>query len=80
MSKVSAKFEPPRTLRGRRARRIWRELAAKLSATDQLHAGSSALLAVYADAVAKIEADPNDASVYDLKEAQQLGRVLGLSK
>jgi hypothetical protein len=69
------KFEPPRTLRGRRARRIWRELAVKLAASDQLHAGTRALLTRYAVAVAAIEADPEDSSVYEIKEAQRLGRA-----
>jgi hypothetical protein len=72
------KFEPPRTLKGRRARRIWRELAQKLAASDQLHAGTSALLAAYASAVVAIERDPEDCSRFDLDAAQRLGRALGV--
>ena len=80
MSPKATKFDPPRTLKGRRARGIWRELAQKLAASDQLHAGTGALLAAYSSIIAIIEREPGEASPFDLREAQRIGRALGLSK
>lgn len=73
-------FEPPRGLKGRRARRIWREVAAFLHSKGQFHAGIGALLAVYAACVAEIEANPAEALGADLDRAHQLARALGLGK
>ena len=80
MIEQPAKIEPPRTRKGRRARRIWRELAPQLAAAERLNAGSRALLAVYASTIANIEADPAEPSFFDLRDAKQLGRALGLTK
>ena len=78
---MSSSLQPPRSLRGRRARRIYRELAQELSSRlIQVHAGTGALLAAYANAIAEIEADPSGATASDLKELKGLGRALGLTR
>jgi len=80
MTAESAEFRPPRELKGRRERRIWRALAQELVAREQFNASRKPFLSVYAVLLARIERDPAGAAYHDLLRARALGKALGLSR
>jgi hypothetical protein len=69
---------PPRQLRGRRARKIWRELAPRCYAAGTLNAGSCALLAVLCTVLTELGEDPSAANPHDVAQARAIGKSLGI--
>jgi hypothetical protein len=80
MNDEKPNFEPPRSLKGRKARQIWRQLAPRCDANGLFHAGTRVLLAAYAATCAEIDEDPAGAHGTDLDRARALGKALGLSR
>jgi hypothetical protein len=73
-------FDPPRALKGRRARRIWRELAQVCDEAGNFHAATRPVLASYCIVLAVIEENPQEADHFDFEKARKLGRMLGLCR
>ena len=71
---------PPRSLKGRRARRIWRETSQLLDARGQYNAATGALLASFCTFCAEIEAAPDSATQAEISRIRALGRALDLLK
>ena len=74
------KIKVPRELRGRRARRLYREMAPLVHANGQYRADTSAVLAAYVACLVGIAERPNSFRGQDLAGVRQLGRLLGLLK
>jgi hypothetical protein len=71
-------FTPPRALKGRKARRIWRDLAPKCDARGMFDAGSQQLLAVLCALLAEAGDDPSQANREDLAQIRGIGRSLAI--
>lgn len=69
------KIKPPRGLRGRRARQLFRELAPIVP----MRADTATLLAAYCSSIAGIAEDPRALFHGELDRVQKLGRLLGLT-
>lgn len=71
-------MEPPRSLRGRRARALWREIAPQAAASGRLSTITAPLLATLCISVAAIESDPRAAQQADIRRVTELGRLFGI--
>lgn len=68
------KVPAPRTLRGRRARKLWSQLAPVCAQNGTLNAGSAQLLQVLCVLLANIGEDPDAVNSADLGQARALSR------
>jgi hypothetical protein len=80
VSEETQDFRPPRALRGRRERLLWRSIAPVASANGTLSDGTKPLLMVLCVALAKAHADPDHVWDSDLKRLRALAKNFGLLK
>jgi hypothetical protein len=78
MAEKLAEIRPPRALKGRLERRLWRDTAQILAQSGRFHAASSPLLSALVIILAKIERNPAGATHFDIQRARGLARSLGL--
>jgi hypothetical protein len=73
-----AVLPPPRELRGRRARKIWREIAPAAGVSGRLTIATTPLLTVLCVLLAKIQGDPANVDPQELKQASDLAHRFGV--
>lgn len=78
MTVKPAETQPPRRLRGRRARKFWRELAPQVASAGKLTAISALLLQRLCVLLGRIADDPDDLFAGHIVEAERLAKNLGL--
>jgi hypothetical protein len=74
----SNKLAPPRSLKGRRARKIWREMVRRCDDIGTFNTGTAQLLAVLCALLAEAGGDPSAANHGDLAQIRSIGRSLGI--
>lgn len=79
MTEEATEFPPPRELRGRRARKIWREIAPVASATGRLNAASRPFLLLLCRELARMY-DEEDGADVDVRHVRDLARSFGVLK
>lgn len=72
------KNQPPRTLRGRRERQLWRRLAPLCRAHETLNPGSEHLLQALVVLLVRISVDPDSVREGEIKQARALSRSFGI--
>jgi hypothetical protein len=72
------KNQPPRTLRGRRERALWRRLAPLCRARETLNPGSEHLLQALVVLLVRISVDPDSVREGEIKQARALSRSFGI--
>ena len=72
------KTQPPRRLRGRKARKFWRELSPLVTTGNTLHAIIEPQLACLCILLERVSGDPDDIHDDDLTKAEKLAKALGL--
>lgn len=70
--------EPPSAVFGRRARRIWRDLAPICAQKGALNEASAVLLTFIANKVAAFEENPEDFDVNEWRELREIAKPLGI--
>ena len=80
MSEDPQYFRPPRELRGRRERLLWRSIAPIASANGSLTDGTKPLLMILCCALAKAHAEPGNVWDVDVRKMRALAKNFGLLK
>jgi hypothetical protein len=78
--KSKTDINPPRALRGRRARRLWRHLAPVAAANGALSAVTAPLLASLCQKLAYAEEEPGCVSSSHINDIARLTKLLNLSE
>jgi hypothetical protein len=80
MTEKSGDLRPPRELRGRRARTIWRAIAPIASANGSLSVATAPLLMILCSSLAKVYDEPDHVFEGELRRMKDLAHAFGILK